>query len=235
MAVALAAGTTAPERALIAALPARYPQREPIDDQRPWNDAFAKAMRLAHRAHTDDLEVRCILPRPSSTAPPGAVGSAASARPRGAPARWKVPRGAGTPSRSATCPRRCSIRALLHLVRASDGDVAASRGGTARWRPAARVSPDMGHLVHMPTHIDSNVATITYAMHWNQKAIVADRKFYDRAGPMNSIPATASTIITSPRTGRLPGAVCRPPSRPPTHWVETILGEFLRMPSPPHG
>jgi hypothetical protein len=26
---------TAPERALIEALPARYPQRDPIDDQRP--------------------------------------------------------------------------------------------------------------------------------------------------------------------------------------------------------
>ena len=60
MAVALAAGTTAPERALIEALPARYPQRAPIDDQRPWNGAFAEAMRIAHRAHPDDLEVRCI-------------------------------------------------------------------------------------------------------------------------------------------------------------------------------
>src|SRR6267154_2703516 len=38
---------TAPERALIEALPARYPQRDPIDDQRPWNDAFADATRLA--------------------------------------------------------------------------------------------------------------------------------------------------------------------------------------------
>jgi hypothetical protein len=47
-AVALVDRITAPERALIEALPARYPQRDPIDDQRPWNDAFADAMRLAH-------------------------------------------------------------------------------------------------------------------------------------------------------------------------------------------
>jgi hypothetical protein len=51
---------TAPERALIEALPARYPQRDPIDDQRPWNDAFADAMRLAHQAHPDDLDLRTI-------------------------------------------------------------------------------------------------------------------------------------------------------------------------------
>ena len=43
------------ERALIEALPVRYPQRDPIDDQRPWNDAFADAMRLTYRAHPDDL------------------------------------------------------------------------------------------------------------------------------------------------------------------------------------
>ncbi|HEX3066797.1 MAG TPA: hypothetical protein VHQ39_15000, partial [Dongiaceae bacterium] len=47
-ALALLDGVTAPERALIEALPARYPLREPIDDQRPWNNDFADAMRLAH-------------------------------------------------------------------------------------------------------------------------------------------------------------------------------------------
>jgi hypothetical protein len=47
------------------------------------------------------------------------------------------------------------------------------------------VSPDMGHLVHMPTHIDIQCGHYRDAMHWNQKAVIADRKFYDRAGPMN--------------------------------------------------
>ena len=43
----------------------------------------------------------------------------------------------------------------------------------------------MGHLTHMPTHIDIQCGHYRDAMHWNQKAIIADRKFYDRAGPMN--------------------------------------------------
>jgi tetratricopeptide (TPR) repeat protein len=43
----------------------------------------------------------------------------------------------------------------------------------------------MGHLVHMPTHIDIQCGHYRDAMHWNQKAIIADRKFYDRAGAMN--------------------------------------------------
>jgi hypothetical protein len=48
-ALALSDGTTASERALIEAMPARYPPRDPIDDQRPWNNAFADVMRLAHQ------------------------------------------------------------------------------------------------------------------------------------------------------------------------------------------
>ena len=59
-ALALADKVSAPERALIEALPARYPQRDPIDDQASWNADFRDAMRAAYQAHPDDLEVACI-------------------------------------------------------------------------------------------------------------------------------------------------------------------------------
>ncbi len=41
-------------------------------------------------------------------------------------------------------------------------------------------SPGMGHLTHMPTHIDTQCGHYRDAMHWNQRAIVADRKYYVR-------------------------------------------------------
>jgi len=44
----LAGRVTSRERALIEALSARYPQRDTVDDQSPWNDAFASAMREAY-------------------------------------------------------------------------------------------------------------------------------------------------------------------------------------------
>ena len=44
VALALVDKITPPQRALIQALPARYPQRETIDEQKPWNDGFAAAM-----------------------------------------------------------------------------------------------------------------------------------------------------------------------------------------------
>jgi len=45
-------------RALIEALAKRYPQREPIDDQRGWDRAFADAMRAVHKRYPDDLNLR---------------------------------------------------------------------------------------------------------------------------------------------------------------------------------
>ena len=41
-ALALVGGVTALERGLIEALPARYPRRDAIDDQSPWNDDFCR-------------------------------------------------------------------------------------------------------------------------------------------------------------------------------------------------
>ena len=59
---------------------------------------------------------------------------------------------------------------LLHLHVLSDGDVANIR--RLCWSPAigcANPTLDMGHLVHMPTHIDIQWATTATRMHWNQE------------------------------------------------------------------
>src|SRR5262249_15663445 len=57
-ALAHAGSASAVEQALIRALPARYPKREPIEDQAPWDAAYADAMRRVFHAYRDDLEVR---------------------------------------------------------------------------------------------------------------------------------------------------------------------------------
>src|SRR5262249_17494972 len=74
-ALALADRVTAPERALIQALPARLPQRDPSRTTRPGNAAFADAMGRAHQAHPCDFDIRSAfveaimsrpVPRPTS-------------------------------------------------------------------------------------------------------------------------------------------------------------------------
>ena len=55
------AGKASPvERAMIRALPARYPQREAIEDMAPWDKAYTKEMRKIFEAFPDDLEVRAV-------------------------------------------------------------------------------------------------------------------------------------------------------------------------------
>ena len=43
-----AGNATAAEQALINALPARYPQREAIEDMAPWDKAYTHEMRQVH-------------------------------------------------------------------------------------------------------------------------------------------------------------------------------------------
>src|SRR5215212_11285993 len=57
---ACAAGAKPIERALIGALPVRYPQRDPIEDMSGWNKAFTKTMRGLFAQHPADLDVRCV-------------------------------------------------------------------------------------------------------------------------------------------------------------------------------
>ena len=45
---------------MIQALPARYPQREAIEDMAPWDKAYTKEMRKVFEAYPDDLEVRAV-------------------------------------------------------------------------------------------------------------------------------------------------------------------------------
>ena len=138
-ALALVGGVAAPERALIEALPARYPRRDAIDDQSPWNDAFSEAMRLVHRAHYDDLDLRCIFVEAILNRTPWRMWDLRSGEP--APGAGtlearevleiRLSRSAGgdEPSRPAApaCP--------------SDGDVAASGGCAGHRRQAARAEP----------------------------------------------------------------------------------------------
>jgi hypothetical protein len=53
-------------------------------------------------------------------------------------------------------------------------------------------------------------------MHWNQKAIIADRKFYDRAGPMNFYSGCRVHNYHFAAYGACSSASTRPPLPPPT-------------------
>jgi tetratricopeptide (TPR) repeat protein len=230
-ALAHAGSVSPPERALIEALPARYPQREPIEDQRPWNGTFADAMRRAHLAHPDDLDVRNIFVEAIMNCTPWSMWDPRTGVPTA---------GAGTlearevlESAFRTLPGAMDHPGLLHLhvhlmEMSPHPEVALVTGDRLR-----EISQDMGHLTHMPTHIDIQCGHYRDAMHWNLKAIIADRKFYDRSGPMNFYSGYRIHNYHFAAYGAMFLGQYAPAIAAADELIETMPEALLRIPSPP--
>ena len=181
-ALTLVNSITPPERALIEALTARYPQREPIDDQAPWNDDFAATMKAAYQDHPDDIEVATVYAESILNQTP-----------------WKmwdirnnsVARGAGTIEaqkvleRFVDTPEGRVHPGILHLyVHLMEMSPTPEKALTVADRLRVLV-PDAGHLIHMATHIDIQCGEYRDTLYWNQKGIEADLKIAEREGRMN--------------------------------------------------
>ena len=230
-ALALAGGVSAPERALIEALPPRYPQRDVIEDQAPWNDAFVEAMRGAYLTYPGDLDVRAIFVEAILNRTPWKMWDLRTGKPAA---------GAGTlearevlESGFRDLPGAMNHPGLLHLhvhlmEMSPYPELALVSGDRLR-----ELSPDMGHLVHMPTHIDIQCGYYRDAMHWNQKAIIADRKFYDRAGPMNFYSGYRIHNYHFAAYGAMFLGQFAPAIAAADELIETMPEAFLRIPSPP--
>jgi tetratricopeptide (TPR) repeat protein len=230
-ALARARSLTRAERALIEALPARYPQRTPIDDQHPWDRAFADAMRAAHQASPRDLDIRAIFAESILNITPWQMWNLRTGEPA---------EGAGTlearevlESAFARIPGAMDHPGLLHLhvhlMEMSPTPEAALRTGD-RLR---ELCPDMGHLIHMPTHIDVQCGLYQDTMLWNQKAVIADRKFYDRAGPMNFYSGYRIHNYHFAAYGAMFLGQFAPALAAADEMVTTMPEAMLRIPSPP--
>jgi tetratricopeptide (TPR) repeat protein len=230
-ALALTGSVTAPERALIEALPSRYPQRDPIDDQRPWNDAFADAMRLVHQAYPNDLDLRFVFAEAILNRTPWRMWDLRTGDP--APGAGTLEAREMLESAFRDLPGAMNHPGLLHLhvhlmEMSPHPEVALVSGDRLR-----ELTPDMGHLVHMPTHIDVQCGHYRDSMHWNQKAIIADRKFYDRAGPMNFYSGYRVHDYHFAAYGAMFLGQYAPALAAADELIETMPEEALRLTSPP--
>ena len=219
------------EQALIRALPARYPQRESIEDQAPWDAAYAAAMRPVFHAHRHDLEVRHVFVEAIMNLTP-----------------WKmwdlktggIAEGAGTLEAMdvldgalrdipATWDHPGLLHLYVHLMEMSPFPERALRAGD-RLRDLV---PDAGHLIHMPTHIDVLCGHYRDVLVYNEKAIVADRKFLAREGAMN----VYALYRTHDHHFAIYGAMFlgqyRAALAAAQELIDTTPEELLRIPSPP--
>ncbi|WP_299075667.1 hypothetical protein [uncultured Ruegeria sp.] len=176
-------GCTDVEQALIRALPARYPQREPTPDMHKWDHDFADSMRATFAAHPDHLDLRTVFVEALLNLTPWQMWDLKSGQPA---------KGAATLEAQETLewamtndPAAMSHPGLLHLYvhlmeMSPTPEKALKAGDVLR-----TMVPDAGHLVHMPTHIDVLCGHYHNVVHWNEKATETDLKYYEREGAFN--------------------------------------------------
>ncbi|GAB7521504.1 tetratricopeptide repeat protein [Paraburkholderia sp. 2C] len=170
------AGNASPvEQAMIEALPARYPQREAIEDMRPWDKAYTKEMRNVFEAFSDDLDVRAVFAESIMNETPWQMWDLRSGRPA---------EGAGTEECRAVLEHAFDsvpaawdhpglLHLYVHLMEMSPFPERALRAGD-RLRG---IVPEAGHLIHMPTHLDVLCGYYHDVLAYNQRALASDRRF----------------------------------------------------------
>jgi len=219
------------EAALINPLTARYPQREPIEDQSGWDKNFTTAMRPVFAANRDDLEVRTIFCEAIMNETPWKMWDLKTG---------EVAEGAGTAEAidvletafrdyPASWDHPGLLHLYVHLMEMSPFPQRALRAGD-RLR---ELVPDAGHLIHMPTHIDVLCGHYHDVVVYNQQAIVADRKYLDREGALN----VYSMYRTHNHHFAIYGAMFlgqyTPAMEAAQELIDTTPEELLRVPSPP--
>jgi len=228
--LALKDNVTPPERALIEALPARYPQREPIEDQKPWNADFMNAMRGAYEAHAEDLDVACIFVEAIMNVTPWQMWDLKNAI---------VAQGAGTVEaegvldkcfRSDPAWKHPGLLHLhVHLMEMSPHPERALKTGDV----LRTLVPDAGHLIHMPTHIDILCGHYRDTLYWNEAAIEADLKFVEREGAMNIYTVYRIHNYHFALYGAMFLGQYEPAIRAAEGLIETTPEDLLRVESPP--
>jgi tetratricopeptide (TPR) repeat protein len=164
----LAARATPVERELIEALTTRYAKPQPAD-RKPLDEAYAAAMRKVWEAHPEDPDIGAL-----------AAEAMMDLRPWD---QWTLD-GKAQPGTDevlqtleavlARSPQHpLALHLLIHAVEASPhperADAAADR--------LRDLEPALGHLVHMPSHIDVRRGRWQQAIVANEKAIAADKAY----------------------------------------------------------
>ena len=232
---ALAPKVSLVEQALIEALPARYPSREPVEDYQPWNDAFADAMRTVFRAFPDDLDVCTVFVEAILNRTPWRL--------------WDLPSGAiaenaGTEEAMEVMEKAFReldylganqhpglLHLYVHLMEMSPFPERALKAGDN----LRDLVPDSGHLRHMPTHIDVLCGHYHAVVDGNHKAIVADRKYLEQRGFMNFYSGYRIHDYHFKIYGAMFLGQYQPAIEAADELIATTPEELLRMESPPMG
>ncbi|GAB5436877.1 tetratricopeptide repeat protein [Falsiruegeria mediterranea] len=230
-ALAAIEGCTPVEQALIRALPARYPQRDPGEDMQVWDQNYADAMRAAFASNPDHLDLRSIYVESLLNLTPWKMWDLKSGLPAEGAATLEAQEVLETAMRDdpAAMVHPGLLHLYVHLMEMSPTPEKALKAGDV----LRTLVPDAGHLVHMPTHIDVLCGHYQNVVHWNQKAVEADLKYYEREGAFNIYTGYRQHDYHFVIYGALFLGQMQPALDAVQGMIDTVPEDMLRMPSPP--
>ncbi len=165
---AVAEAASPVEQALIAALDTRYTFPQPAD-RGPLDVAYAEVMRSVRKAFPADADVAALTAEALMDLHPWDLYEQ-----DGRPKAWTNEIVATTETALALDPRNPLANHLY--VHAVEGSSDPARG--ARAADLLRdLQPGLGHMVHMPSHIDVRTGQWDKAVEANRRAIEADRRY----------------------------------------------------------
>lgn len=176
----LAGKATPKERALIAALAARYAKEAP-EDRAPLDKAYAESMQKVAADFPDDDQIVMQYVESLMDLQPWDYWEAGGAQPKGRTAEImalleKVLK------RSPDHPG--AIHYYIHLTEASSDPARA----VPHAQRLAGLMPGAGHIVHMPFHTYFRVGMYKEAIEANRLGVAADEDYIQRAAPIGIYP-----------------------------------------------
>jgi len=171
-----ARGGTEVEQALIEALGKRYADPQP-EDRRPLDEAYAAAMRDVSKRFPKDSDVGALFAEALMDLRPWDLWSA-DGKPR--PETPEVVETLEAVLKQAP-DHPLALHLYIHAVEASpEPGKAAAPADRLR-----RLAPGLGHLVHMPSHIDLRLGQWQKAVEANERAIAADTDYRKKVPQQN--------------------------------------------------
>jgi tetratricopeptide (TPR) repeat protein len=168
---AVARGTPI-EKALVEALSKRYANPQP-EDRKPLDEAFAAAMRTVWQAYPQDADAGAFFAEAMMDLRPWDLWTAEGKTQPGTEEVLETLE--KVLKRSPNHP--LALHLYIHAVEASPqpekADAVADR--------LRNLTPALGHLVHMPSHIDVRRGRWALAADTNDKAIAADRAYREQS------------------------------------------------------
>ncbi|MGC2998714.1 hypothetical protein ACPF8X_10110 [Streptomyces sp. G35A] len=177
-----AAHATPVERALVAALRARYPQPQVPEDCSVWNEGYADRMREVYETAPGDPDVAALCADALMNLTPWQLWDLRTGRPADGARTLEARRVLDAALATDAGARHPGVLHLyIHLMEMSPTPEAALTVAD-RLRGAV---PDAGHLHHMPSHLEVLCGDYRRVVSDNTVAVAADEKYLERAGAMN--------------------------------------------------